>query len=383
MGKIDKSKIIDFYQKNIYGMWRTGEKVSYEVLNVVSNRELVAENIASAKSKPVNPFFHFDEPETAAEKRVVRIYVEANGIKVSFDVTAYIPFEDTRAQFGGRSPFIVCMHPIKPRDYALEKGYAVIELDTLKIASDDCKHSGVFYDLYPYGTKGEEQTGVLMAWAWECSKVLDAIYAGLDEELMLDKSGAAVTGVSRWGKATAVCGAFDERFTFVIPTCSGAGGLALNNVISEGKTYNFESVGGPSEYTYGQNEPLGCLQSDAERGWFNDAFLNYKTMDEIPYEQYMLAALAADKNRFYMIVASYMGEDWVNAPAMWECFVRADELYDEMGLGRNLVAHFHKEGHAVIREDMEMMVDYFNYMKYGIGHEPDFATLKTSAFEKQ
>ncbi len=41
-----------------------------------------------------------------------------------------------------------------------------------------------FYERNMYGTwregeKAEEQTGVLMAWAWGTSKVLDAVYAGL------------------------------------------------------------------------------------------------------------------------------------------------------------------------------------------------------------
>ena len=81
------------------------------------------------------------------------------------------------------------------------------------------------------------QTGGLMAWAWGASKVLDAVYAGLDIEFGLDAEASMVTGVSRWGKATAVCGAFEKRFRLTIPTCSGAGGLAQ---------YNYRSAeGGP------------------------------------------------------------------------------------------------------------------------------------------
>ena len=137
-----------------------------------------------------------------------------------------------------------------------------------------------------------------MAWAWGASKVLDAVYAGLDKAYKLDPQASMVTGVSRWGKATAVCAAFDHRFRMSIPTCSGAGGLALYSVISEGKTYDLSKVGGPSEYTYGQNEPLSCLQSDAERGWFNDSFRQYKTPAEIPIDQENLVKLAMDKERY-------------------------------------------------------------------------------------
>lgn len=345
-------KIFDlsrFYQDHMYGQWREGETVTY----------------------------------TLGEENALTIHVEANGKKGSFDAKLYLPKEEARAKFDGKSPVLICMHPIQPKEYALEQGYAVIELNTLQVASDDCKHVGCFYDLYPYGEDGTEQTGVLMAWAWAASKALDAVYAGLNKEANLDENATIVTGVSRWGKATAVCGAFDKRFTVVMPTCSGAGGLALNQFVSEGNTYDFTSVGGPQEYTYTQNEPLSCLQSEAERGWFNDAYLNYHTMEEIPKEQYMLPVMAMQKGHYYVILAACMGEDWVNAPAMWECYKEANAYYTGKGLGENLVVHFHKEGHAVLQEDLEYVIPYINKMHYGMDENVDMKALKTSVFAGQ
>ncbi|MBR5799193.1 MAG: hypothetical protein IKY23_03935 [Lachnospiraceae bacterium] len=89
------------------------------------------------------------------------------------------------------------------------------------------------------------------------------------------------------------------------------------------------------------------------------------------------------EKRFYFIIAAYMGEDWVNAPSMWECYKKADEIYTQMGLREHLVVHFHKEGHAVIEEDMKLLISYFNKMYYGLGEEPDWAMLKTTAFAEQ
>lgn len=364
----------EFYQNNMYGQWRSGEKVSYE---------LVQELIEEQNPHQEKSIFYFEEPKHAQAKYQLKINVETNHKEISFTTKVYVPKPEAREKFKDKSPFIVCMHPIMPRDYALRSGYAIVELDTYKIASDDCKHNGCFYELYPYGENEETQTGVLMAWAWGASKVLDAVYVGLGSQLKLDEKSAIITGVSRWGKATAVCGAFDERFTMTVPTCSGAGGLALNNFVSEGKTYNFEAIGGPAKYTYTQNEPLSCLQSEAERGWFNDRFLQYKTMQDIPYEQYNLPVMAASKDRYYLILAACMGEDWVNAPAMWECYKKANEVYLQLGLSDHLIVHFHKEGHAVIDEDMEIIVSYFNNMRYGIGDKPDMKELKTTIFEKK
>ena len=222
-----------------------------------------------------------------------------------------------------------------------------------------------------------------MAWAWGASKVLDAVYAGLDREFGLDPEASMVTGVSRWGKATAVCGAFDRRFRLTIPTCSGAGGLAQYNYVSEGRTYDLSSVGGPEQYTYSQNEPLSCLQSDGERGWFVDRFLEFKEPADIMPDQDALPVMAMDPNRYYFIIAAYTGEDWVNAPAMWECYKKANAVYAENGLEDHLVLHFHLLGHAVIEEDVKLFLPYFDRMYYGLDTMPDLAPLKTTAFAGQ
>lgn len=340
---------LQYFQENMYGYWREGEVVSFT-----------------------------KESDDSAQ-----IQIATSEKQVSFSIQIHLPKEEIRGKYKNGSPFMVCMHPIPAMDYALENGYAVLVMDTRQIASDDIRHNGCFYDLYPYGEESKSQTGVLMAWAWGASKVLDAVMNGMAEEYGLDKNASIVTGVSRWGKATAVCGAFDKRFRLVMPTCSGAGGLALYDVVSTGNTYNFEALGGPKEYTYGDNEPLSCLQSDAERGWFCDAFLQYKTPDDISVGQEMLPILAADKNRCYLIIAACMSEDWVNAPAMWECYKKANAYYEENGMSDRLTVHFHKEGHAVIEEDLRYMIPYFDKMILGIVNDCDIAEMKTTVFARQ
>lgn len=364
-----REELREFYEKNMYGTWREGEQVTYELLG---EDPKVNEQAAG----PWNPF-------AVVGGELVRIKAETQGRKAEFIVHAYLPKEEDRRRYPKGSPFIICMHPIQPKDYILSQGYALFFLEGRQIASDDVKHQGAFYELYPYGGEVAEQTGVLMAWAWGASKVLDAVYAGLDKEFSLDADASMVTGVSRCGKATAVCGAFDGRFRMTIPACSGAGGLALYNFVSEGKTYDLRKVGGPAEYTYGKNEPLDCLQSEAERGWFNDAFLQYKTPADIPAEQENLPIMAMSKNRYYFIIAACTGEDWVNAPAMWECYKRANEVYEKEGLGDHLVLNFHKVGHAVLEEDAEAFIKYFNHMYYGMETGVNLDQLKTTVFAGQ
>lgn len=354
----------DFYENNMYGKWRTDETVSYEMLG------------PGDSSKCKGSFFptEFDD----AEK--IRIDVSVGSRKASFFINLFLPESGDRFLPNGKCPVIVCMHPIFGKEFALKKGYALVFLNPTQIASDDIRHEGAFYELYPYESSPESQTGVLMAWAWGASKVLDAFESGLAADVAIDEKGAVVTGVSRYGKATAVCGAFENRFRMVAPACSGAGGLALYSIISEGSVFDFTKIGGPADYTYSKNEPLSCLQSDAERGWFNERFLEYKAPEEIPYDQENLVLLSMNKDNFYFVIGACMSEDWVNAPAMWECYKRALHAYDEKGLHDNLVCHFHKEGHAVLEEDLALMIPYFNKMYYKLDEEVDFNALHTSVF---
>ena len=371
-----------FYQENMYGTWHEKEDVTYDLLG-----EDPA--LSDPSKKPSNPF-------APVGGELIKINVSKGGKKASFTVHAYIPDETARGSFKKRHlksdafttsgegiPFIICMHPLQPKEYLMENGIAVFFMESVAIATDDTRHLGAFYDLYPYGDDPCDQTGVLMAWAWGASKVLDAVYAGLDREFGLDPKASMVTGVSRWRKATAVCGAFDSRFRLSIPACSGAGGLALYNYFSEGRVYDFSAIGGPKQYKYEKNEPLDCLQSEAERGWFNDKFLSYKKPEEIPVDQYGLPVMAMSPDRAYFMIAAYTGEDWVNAPSMWECYKAADKVYAQNDLSDHLAIHFHLVGHAVLTEDAELFLKYFDKMYYGLPAIPDMRPFKTTLFAGQ
>ena len=193
---MNKEQLREFYEKKMYGVWRDGEKVSYELLG----------EDPKAKEKKSG----FRNPFEVIGGELVRIRAQAQGRKAEFIVHAYLPDDDARrnSRYPKGVPFIICMHPIQPKDYILSKGYALFFMEATQIASDDMAHEGAFYDLYPYGRDAADQTGVLMAWAWGASKVLDSVYAGLAKEFSLDADASMVTGVSRYGKATAVCGGF-------------------------------------------------------------------------------------------------------------------------------------------------------------------------------
>lgn len=343
-------EISALYQHYMYGVWRDGsdEELSYS----------------------------YDGGSLTLD--ITRI---STGARTSFKATVKLPADSIAPPEGGY-PVIVGMHQHISEERAVELGYAVITVDgfSTPVAADNTSRQGAFYDLYPYTDDPAEQTGVLMAWGWGCSKIIDALEKGLGEELHISRVNTIVTGVSRWGKAALVCGAFEKRFKMVAPSCSGAGGVALYRYKSEGKTYDFTSKGVEGGYTYGQNEPLTCLQSDGERGWFNDRFVKISSPENLPVEQYMLCSLTADPERFLFIIGSCIHEDWVNSPAMWHCYLGARKVFAALGIEDNIAINIHKEGHAVIPEDIDYIVDCFNERFYGIPPKNDLSAVKTSVF---
>lgn len=317
-------------------------------------------------------------------KMTITVKRKSTGKTASFDMVINKP---AKVRHDGGAPVILGMHKGIAESTATSNGYAVITYDADGMfsapgtAQDNNQHKGAFYDLYPYGNSFETQTGELMAWSWGLSRCLDALYAGAAKELNINPENAICTGVSRYGKATAVCGAFEKRFKMSAPSCSGAGGIALYRYTSEGKTYDFSSKGASSSYRYGQNEPLGSLQASGEQAWFNGKFMEFRNVNQLPMDQHMLGALCCDPDRYLFIIGSCVSEDWVNAPAMWMSYCGMKHVWDYAGLSDHLAINIHKEGHAVIAEDVEKMIQFFDYHVYGIQPKVDLGELQTSVFD--
>ncbi|MHB8131575.1 MAG: glucuronyl esterase domain-containing protein, partial [Mobilitalea sp.] len=203
---------------------------------------------------------------------------------------------------------------------------------------------------------------------------------GAGFELSINSENSIMTGVSRWGKAAAVAGAFDKRIKVTAPSCSGSGGMASFRYKSEGKTYDYSSIGISAPYLMTTNEPLSSLQSSSERHWFNDNFLSFKDINTLPFDQHLLAALCADQDRFLFITGSYLYEDWTNPPSMWVTYLAAKEVFEYLGVRDNIAIHIHKEGHMVTDEDMVYLLDFCDYHFYGKKVKSNLEDLSTSLY---
>lgn len=311
------------------------------------------------------------------------ITVEKGSKSVTFPVDFTLPDSAKVKKPENGYPIIMAYLWFKQSDYANDHGYATATLNTELIAVDNASRVGAFYELYPYGDVWTKQTGALVAWGWGISKIIDALEAGAAKELGIDPSNTILTGVSRWGKATLTAGAFDKRIRVTAPSCSGSGGVASFRYRSVGKTYDYSSIGITEPYKMGANEALGNLQSSGAAHWFNNNFLGIKETAALPFDQHLLAALCAEKDRYLFITASYLYEDWTNPPGMFFTYLAAKEVFDYLGLEENIAVHIHKEGHMVTNEDAVYLIDYCDYHLYGKKVKSNLMDLTSSLYMEE
>ena len=316
-----------------------------------------------------------ESPQT----RTMKITVRHEGRKASFSVRVTLPEEagSGRACYIEYCPFSWFGKPLVSPNMkiAASRGYAAIQYDPLCAASDDALHRGAYYDLYPCGGDPDRQDGVLLAWAWGAGRILDALEAGAGNALGIDPGMCMVAGVSRYGKSAAVAGAYDERFRVTIPSCSGAGGVAVFRMGNHGKTYDLSSLGGPPAWVNESvNEPFENLKG-GEGYWFCEKFRQTGKAEDLPVDQHMLCALAAGKNRHMIIITGIVSEGWNNTEGQCLAYAASQRVWNLLGAGKQNNMIIHLDGHAILPADMEMILDYCDAHLYGKHGEGGAAAL--------
>ena len=329
------------------------------------------------KSKETIEWQLREDAET--DGKLLTITISAEGRSASFSVLAGLP-EGTAPE--GGFPFYIEYWPWHYQNwftkewvtgfsdncrYAMERGYACFQYDCSQVSADNETRTGAFFILYPYkATDSAQQRGVLLAWAWGVSKIIDALEAGAGRELGINPELSLVGGVSRYGKSAAVAGAWDERIRVTIPSCSGAGGVAVFRTDNHGKTYDLTSLGGPAEWeNESVNEPFSNLQG-GEGYWFCGNFTRLLSARTLPVDQHMLCALAAGKNRHMIIVTGIVSEGWNNTEGQCLAYAASQPVWDllECGEQNNMIIHL--DGHAILHSDMQTILDYCDACLRGI-----------------
>ncbi len=187
-------------------------------------------------------------------------------------------------------------------------GYAVI--NTGSIQADN--GAGLTHGIIGLTNHGQPRAlddwGVLRAWAWGASRVLDYF----ETDAAVDAKRVGLEGHSRWGKATLVAMAYDQRFAIAYVSSSGEGGAKLH-CRNAGEIV--ENVAGTGEYH-----------------WMAGNFLKYAgplTWDDLPVDAHELIALCAPRPVF--ISAGDRGDGWVDARGMFMAAAAAGPVYSLLG----------------------------------------------------
>ena len=324
-----------------------------------------------------------------AQTREMKITVSRGEKETSFTVRVTLPEKPAAGMpcYIEYCPFSWFGKPLTSPNMkiAAGRGYAAIQYDPVTVASDNDLHEGAYFELYPYSEDRERQDGVLLAWAWGASRILDALEAGAGKELGIDPGMCMVAGVSRYGKSAAVAGAYDERFRVTIPSCSGAGGIAVYRTNNHGKTYDLSFLGGPEAWENESiNEPFENL-TGGEGYWFCRNFRQTKRAEDLPVDQHMLCALAAGKGRHLIVITGITSEGWNNTEGQCLAYIASQPVWDLLGAGDQNNMIIHLDGHAILPSDMEQILDYCDVHLLGKSRDEiksDLSAMKGQLFLK-
>jgi hypothetical protein len=230
-------------------------------------------------------------------------------------------------------------------EQTIDRGYAVatyycgdVELDRPN------PEGGVREVIHP--AREPDDWGTIAAWAWGMQRVMD--YLSHDRDI--DAKRIALVGHSRFGKATLLAGAFDDRAALVIPLQAGCGGTA------------------PSRGRVGESVKQ---INDRFPDWFDGVFKEFNDHPErLPFDQNALIALCAPRP---VLLGGAEQDTWTNPRGAFTMLQSATRVYRLMGveglsatnfppdnrLVGDRLGYFIRPGkHAMTREDWKFFLDF-------------------------
>ncbi|HEY3607278.1 MAG TPA: cellulose-binding domain-containing protein [Pseudonocardiaceae bacterium] len=195
----------------------------------------------------------------------------------------------------------------------LASGVAVINYDPMQVGKEGTPRNakqGAFYSIYG----SSSSTGLLMAWAWGVSRIIDVVQQSGGSILRADAMG--VTGCSRFGKGAFVTGVFDQRIALTMPIESGTDGVPI-----------LRGVPGESGA-----QPLG--EAFGEQPWVGDAFTSFTgSPNNLPVDTHEMVGMVAPRGLFIMENPHI---DWLAARSGSVAALGGAEVYKALGAGANI-----------------------------------------------
>ena len=202
--------------------------------------------------------------------------------------------------------------PARPnwQQQVLAKGWGWATINTSTIQADN--GAGLTSGIIGLCNKGQprklDDWGVLRAWAWGASRALDYFEA----DPAVDAKQVGLEGHSRWGKATLVAMAYDQRFAIAYVSSSGEGGAKLHRR-NWGELV--ENIAGSGEYH-----------------WMAGNFIKYAGhWDQLPIDAHEMVAMCAPRPVMITGGTQEKGDGWVDAKGMFLAAAGANSVYELLG----------------------------------------------------
>lgn len=287
-----RPEILHHYQTEIYG--RIPEDtpvVEFEVVKVDSSaldgravRKLIRGHIDNSAYPRANPKIEF----------VLYLPVNVEG-PVPVIVRAMRSLEGVHGPGSYDGP--------TPVEQVIGRGWAIATFNTYTLQADN--GAGLAEGIIGLMNRGElrkpDQWGVLAAWSWGLSRVLDY----LETEASVDATKAGLQGHSRWGKTALLTSALDSRWAVVYASCSGAMGASLEKR-NWGET--IDNVAWRFYY------------------WMAGNFLKYAdNRQHMPVDAHMLIALSAPRPVF---ITGGTRDQWADPHGMYLAVRAASPVYE-------------------------------------------------------
>ncbi len=305
-----RPEIVEDFDREIYGrMPKNTPKVNWEVTGTTNGTN---GDVAVITKQLVGHVDNSSYPQVTVDIQLA-LTTPANAqgpapVIMEFGFTGFGPGRGPATAGRGGPPT-----PTGPtwQQQVLAKGWGYAILSPGSIQADN--GAGLTQGIIGLMNKGQlrkaDDWGALRAWAWGASRALDYF----ETDKAVDAKRVGVEGHSRYGKATAVAMAYDDRFAIAFVSSSGEGGVKLHRR-NWGELV--ENVAATSEYH-----------------WMAGNFMKYAgplNWNDLPVDSHELVALCAPRPVFISAGAT-KGDGWVDAKGMFLAGAGAGPVYKLLG----------------------------------------------------
>ncbi len=305
-----RPEIVELFDREIYG--RVPKNVPKVKWEVASTKHEMNGDVPVITKELIGHVDNSSYPEIAVDMRVsLSTPANAKGsVPVIMEFGGNPP--GTGRAFGGPAK-AAPKQPAGPtwQQQVLAKGWGYAEIYTSTIQADN--GAGLTQGIIGLVNKGQprqpDDWGALRAWAWGASRALDYF----ETDKAVDAKQVGIEGHSRWGKATVVAMAYDQRFAVAYVSSSGEGGAKIHRR-NWGELV--ENVAATNEYH-----------------WMAGNFLKYAgplNWNDLPVDSHELVAMCAPRPVFLSAGATN-GDGWVDAKGTFLAGVGAGPVYKLLG----------------------------------------------------